>query len=51
MEKLNQDALKKIDAIVEKHKSQPGPTIVMLHDVQNELGTFHLKQWRKLLLR
>lgn len=48
MEKLNQDALQKIDAIVEKHKSQPGPTIVMLHDVQNELGYIPFEAMEKI---
>jgi len=38
MIKLNADALAKIDKIVEAHKGEPGPTIVMLHDVQDQIG-------------
>ena len=38
MERLNGAALAKIDEIVASHKGEPGPCIVMLHDVQNELG-------------
>lgn len=38
MEKLNRDALAKIDEIVAAHRNEKGPTIVMLHEVQNELG-------------
>ncbi|NLH64442.1 MAG: NAD(P)H-dependent oxidoreductase subunit E [Erysipelotrichaceae bacterium] len=48
MEKLNQDALQKIDAIVEKHHSEPGPTIVMLHDVQNQLGYIPFEAMEKI---
>ncbi len=38
MEKLNVAAKKKITEIVEKHRGRPGPTKLMLHDVQHELG-------------
>ena len=38
MERLTSTALKQIDDIVSKHVGEPGPVIVMLHDVQNELG-------------
>ena len=38
MERLNQDSLKTIDEIVERHRNEPGPVIVMLHDVQDSLG-------------
>lgn len=38
MEKLNQSSLLKIKEIVNRHKGKPGPTIMMLHDVQDELG-------------
>ncbi len=48
MEKLNPAALAKIDAIVEAHKDQPGPTIVMLHDVQNELGYVPFEAMEKI---
>lgn len=48
MEKLNPAALAKIDAIVEAHKDQPGPIIVMLHDVQNELGYVPFEAMEKI---
>ncbi len=38
MERLNEVSLKKIDEIVNKHAGEPGPVIVMLHEVQDELG-------------
>lgn len=38
MERLNEVSLKKIEAIVNKHAGEPGPVIVMLHEVQDELG-------------
>lgn len=38
MQKLNQDSLKMIDEIVDKHKDEKGPVIVMLHDIQDSLG-------------
>ncbi len=38
MERLNGDSLKAISEIVERHKDEPGPVIVMLHDVQDKLG-------------
>ncbi|MFI3283461.1 MAG: NAD(P)H-dependent oxidoreductase subunit E [Erysipelotrichaceae bacterium] len=38
MEKLNQNALEKIDEIVKKHQSKKGPVKLMLHDVQHDLG-------------
>jgi len=38
MNKLNEDALKKIDVIVETYKDRLGPVKLMLHDVQHELG-------------
>ncbi len=38
MEKLNQSSLLKIKEIVNRHKGKPGPVIMMLHDVQDELG-------------
>ncbi len=38
MEKLNAESLKKLDEIVEAHKDEPGPVIVMLHEVQDEFG-------------
>ena len=38
MKPLNSQAVAQIKAIVERHKDEKGPAIVMLHDVQNELG-------------
>lgn len=38
MQKLNAASLAKIDEIVAAHVNEPGPVIVMLHDVQDALG-------------
>ncbi len=38
MERLNQESVKRIDEIVARHKGEPGPAIVMLHEVQDALG-------------
>lgn len=48
MEKLNGAALKTIDEIVEKHKDELGPTIVMLHEVQSELGYIPFEAMEKI---
>lgn len=48
MERLNAAAVAKIDAIVAKHKGEPGPCIVMLHDVQNELGYVPFEAMEKI---
>lgn len=48
MEKLNEAALKTIDEIVEKHKDERGPIIVMLHDVQSELGYIPFEAMEKI---
>lgn len=48
MEKLNEAALKTIDAIVERHKDERGPIIVMLHDVQSELGYIPFEAMEKI---
>ncbi|MDO4414882.1 MAG: NAD(P)H-dependent oxidoreductase subunit E [Erysipelotrichaceae bacterium] len=48
MERLNAAALAKIDAIVARHKGEPGPCIVMLHDVQNELGYVPFEAMEKI---
>ncbi|MCR5291600.1 MAG: NAD(P)H-dependent oxidoreductase subunit E [Eubacterium sp.] len=48
MERLNPTALSAIDAIVERHKSEPGPVIVMLHDVQEELGYIPFEAMEKI---
>ena len=38
MKKLNGESIKIINEIVEAHKGEPGPVIVMLHEVQDKLG-------------
>ena len=48
MERLNAAAIAKIDAIVARHKGEPGPCIVMLHDVQNELGYVPFEAMEKI---
>ncbi len=48
MEKLNPESLRLIDEIVAKHKDQPGPCIVMLHDVQNALGYIPFEAMEKI---
>ena len=49
MERLSPAALADIDAIVAAHKGEPGPTIVMLHDVQNKLGYIPFEAMEKIL--
>lgn len=48
MEKLNSAALQKISKIVEENKDRPGPTIVMLHKVQDELGYIPFEAMEKI---
>lgn len=48
MERLNRDALRKIDEIVARNIHEPGPTIVMLHEVQNELGYIPFEAMEKI---
>ena len=48
MERLNGAAIAKIDEIVAKHKDKPGPCIVMLHDVQNQLGYVPFEAMEKI---
>lgn len=48
MERLSPAALADIDAIVAAHKGEPGPTIVMLHDVQNKLGYIPFEAMEKI---
>ncbi|MCF0109466.1 MAG: NAD(P)H-dependent oxidoreductase subunit E [Erysipelotrichaceae bacterium] len=48
MERLNIESCKKIDEIVAKHKDELGPTIVMLHDVQNEFGYIPFEAMEKI---
>ncbi len=48
MERLCQSALQKIDEIVANHRHQPGPTIEMLHEVQNELGYIPFEAMEKI---
>lgn len=38
MEKLNAESMRKIIEIVEKHKEEPGPIKLMLHEIQHDLG-------------
>jgi NADH-quinone oxidoreductase subunit E/NADP-reducing hydrogenase subunit HndA len=46
--KLNDASLKLIDEIVEKHKDEMGPVVVMLHDVQNALGYVPIEAMKKI---
>ena len=48
MERLNQDSLKTVDEIVERHRGEPGPVIVMLHDVQDSLGYVPFEAMEKI---
>ena len=48
MQKLNQESLKKIDEICNKYKDRPGPTKLMLHAVQNELGYIPFEAMEKI---
>lgn len=48
MEKLNAATLQKIDEIVEAHRHQDGPTIEMLHEVQNCLGYIPFEAMEKI---
>ena len=48
MERLNAPTLKKLDEIVQKHVGEPGPVIVMLHDVQDELGYIPFEAMEKI---
>ena len=48
MDKLNAAALQKIDEIVESHQKQRGPTIEMLHEVQNCLGYIPFEAMEKI---
>ena len=48
MERLNQDSLKTIDEIVERHRNEPGPVIAMLHDVQDSLGYVPFEAMEKI---
>ena len=46
--KLNDHSLKLIDEIVEKHKDEKGPVVVMLHDVQKALGYVPIEAMEKI---
>ena len=35
---LSAESLTTIDAIIESHKTMPGPVKLMLHDIQKSLG-------------
>ena len=48
MEKLNLESLQKIDAIVNRHKDELGPTKLMLHEVQDELGYIPFEAMEKI---
>lgn len=48
MEKLSREALCRIDAIIEAHRNQPGPTIEMLHEVQDSLGYIPFEAMEKI---
>lgn len=48
MQKLNEQSLMKIDEIVARHKDEKGPVIVMLHDVQDELGYIPFEAMEKI---
>ncbi len=38
MERLNGESIKAINEIVAAHAGEPGPVIVMLHEVQDKIG-------------
>lgn len=48
MERLNASSLKKIDEILAAHKDQRGPTIEMLHEVQDSLGYIPFEAMEKI---
>ena len=48
MERLNKSTLDLLDTIVAKHKDEPGPVIVMLHEVQDELGYIPFEAMEKI---
>ena len=48
MLRLNQESIKKIEAIVEKEKGRPGPIKLMLHEVQVELGYIPFEAMEKI---
>ncbi len=48
MEKLNAASLKKIDEIVEAHRGERGPVIVMLHEVQGAMGYVPFEAMEKI---
>jgi NADH:ubiquinone oxidoreductase subunit E len=48
MEKLNLASLMKLDEIVAAHKDEPGPVIVMLHEVQDFFGYIPFEAMTKI---
>lgn len=38
MQRLNQESIQVIQEVVSKHKDKQGPCIMMLHEIQDELG-------------
>lgn len=48
MERLNQESISKIDAIIEKEKGKLGPVKPMLHQVQSQLGYIPFEAMEKI---
>ncbi len=48
MERLNEATLLRIDEIIASRRNLPGPTIEMLHDVQNEFGYIPFEAMEKI---
>lgn len=48
MNRLNAEALKTIDEVVERHQNDKGPVIVMLHEVQDSLGYIPFEAMEKI---
>lgn len=48
MQKLNQESIKLIDRVIEEHKDEKGPVIVMLHGIQDELGYIPFEAMEKI---
>jgi len=46
--RLNAEALKTIDEVVERHQNDKGPVIVMLHEVQDSLGYIPFEAMEKI---
>ncbi len=48
MKELSGESLKTIDEIVERHRNDKGPVIVMLHEVQDSLGYIPFEAMEKI---